>query len=84
MSIFEYNEEVEMRKIREAEYELGKEEGKTEDILIWLSELGEVPKALRDQIIQVRDQNVLRKWLKLAARAKSIEDFTESIMKDFS
>ncbi|MDO4332571.1 MAG: hypothetical protein Q4C58_07755 [Eubacteriales bacterium] len=95
MSIFEYNEEEEMRKIREAEYELGLEagrsegrsegiaEGKAEAVLVLLGDLGEIPKELHDRIIQVRDQKVLSEWLKLAAKAESIEAFSKDILKDF-
>lgn len=79
MSIFEYNEEEEIRKIRETEYELGLEKGKAEDILLLLEELGEVSQELYNRIVQVRDQNVLGKWLKLAAKAESIENFTKNI-----
>lgn len=99
MSIFEYNEEEEIRKIREAEYELGleagrsegrsegraegKTEGKAESILALLGELGVVSESLRDLIAQMKDQEVLLKWLKLAAKAESIEDFAEDIVVDF-
>lgn len=83
MSIFEYNEEEEIRKNRETEYELGlekgKAEGKAEDILLLLEELGEVSQELYNRIVQLRDQNVLGKWLKLAAKAESIENFTKNI-----
>ncbi|HJC22105.1 MAG TPA: hypothetical protein H9761_00180 [Candidatus Eisenbergiella merdavium] len=38
MSIFEYNEEEEMRKLREGERQLGKEEGKEEGIEIGMAQ----------------------------------------------
>ncbi|MDO4333164.1 MAG: hypothetical protein Q4C58_10850 [Eubacteriales bacterium] len=83
MSIFEYNEEEEMRKIRKAEYEMGfdegKSEGKAEAILIWLSELGEISTELHDRIVQEKDQNLLCKWLKLVTKAGTIEEFTKAI-----
>ncbi|MDO4332489.1 MAG: hypothetical protein Q4C58_07335 [Eubacteriales bacterium] len=81
MSIFEYNEEEEMRKIRKAEYECGLEEGRAKDILLLLEDLGNISKELHDRIMQTRDQELLGKWLKLAARAKSIEDFAEAVGK---
>ena len=61
-------------KLREAEAQ-GKAEGKAESILELLEAYGEVPKDLRDEISVERDLEVLSQMLKLAAKAKSIEDF---------
>lgn len=83
MSIFEYNEEETMRRIREDEFEHGREdgkaEGKAEDILELLADLGEIPKELREQIVGEHNLDTLKKWLKLAARAESLEEFKEAI-----
>lgn len=57
----------------------GRVEGKVEDILCLLEEIGELPEDLRKRITDQRDYTVLTKWLKLAARSGSIEEFCEKI-----
>lgn len=86
MSIFEYNEELEMKKMRAAEFGYGKEEGlkkgreegNRESILFLLSELGEIPENIRMKISREKDMEILHEWLKAAAAAKSIEGFAEA------
>ncbi len=53
----------------------GKAEGKAEDILELLSELGELTDILKERIQQETDLKVLGKWLKMAASAESISEF---------
>lgn len=53
----------------------GKVEGRMEDILGFLQELGEVPEDLQAQIKSQTDPEILRQWLKTAARSGSIEEF---------
>ena len=55
----------------------GKAEGKAEDIVELLEEVGELPDALKNLIMGQNDIEVLRRWVKAAARAGSIEDFEE-------
>lgn len=55
--------------------EEGREEGRRLSILECLEEFGEIPKELQDEINTQTDIEVLRKWLKLAARAESLEEF---------
>ncbi|MBO5093540.1 MAG: hypothetical protein J6C33_04170, partial [Lachnospiraceae bacterium] len=85
MSIFEYNEEEELKKLRAGERELGKEEGKIEGkaeaVCELLEELGSVPDDLRGRIERERDSGLLRRWLKEAARASSVEEFSKSVRK---
>lgn len=57
----------------------GKMEGKTEDILDFLADLGPVPDTLKDRILSEKDLNILKKWLKAAARADSVDDFIKSM-----
>ena len=59
--------------------EEGKVEGKAEDILDFLGDLGEVPDTLRDEIMLQRDITILQRWLKLAAKAESIIQFQEKM-----
>lgn len=53
----------------------GKVESRTEDILGFLQELGGVPEDLQAQIKSQTDPEILRQWLKTAARSGSIEEF---------
>ena len=55
--------------------EKGKVDGKIESIFDFLSELGEIPEELKKRISDERDYSVLTKWLKMAARAESFDDF---------
>lgn len=63
--------------------EEGKEEGqrksKTDDILSFLSDLGPVPKDLEKKVSMQKDIATLSLWLKMAARASSVEDFAQKI-----
>ncbi len=79
MSIFEYNEEDVRQVIREESYEEGREtgriEGKIEDILDLLKEKGTVPEELEKRITSETEEDILRKWLKLAGSVKNVEGF---------
>ena len=55
--------------------EEGKAEGKAEDILELLEELGPVPSEVKEKICGITDLEDLRKLLKLAAKANSLEEF---------
>lgn len=57
----------------------GKIEGKTESILDFLQDLGSVPEELQEKILNEKDLSILQIWLKLAAKAVSIEDFCSKI-----
>ena len=57
----------------------GKAEGKAEAVIDLLSDLGEVPEALRDKIINEKKPEVLQYYLRSASAAMSIEEFQELI-----
>ncbi|MDE6364944.1 MAG: hypothetical protein K2L86_11920 [Lachnospiraceae bacterium] len=57
----------------------GRIEGKAEDIIELLEETGEPSEALRKHIMEQTDVKVLSRWLKIAARSESIEEFEESV-----
>ena len=59
----------------ESQEELNRIEHKADAVCELLEDLGEIPQKLQDEIYAERDLNVLSKMLKLAAKAKSIEDF---------
>ena len=93
MSIFEYNEEEEMRKLREAEWEIwqrrgkaegktegkaeGRVEGKAESVLEVLELYEQVPEYVKKRISEEKDIEILSAWLKEAVRAGSMETFLE-------
>ena len=47
-----------------------------------LSDLGQIPEDLKEKVLGQEDVNILRKWLKLAARAKSFEEFNQEVKKN--
>ncbi len=64
-------------ELEERTLQKGRREGKAEDILDLLCELGEVSPAVREKILAQKEDAVLRTWLKLAARAESTADFVQ-------
>lgn len=54
-------------------------EEKVEDIMDLLADFGSISEELEKQLREERDLEVLRKWHKLAAHAKSIEEFERQI-----
>lgn len=54
-----------------------KAEGKAEDVLELLSDAGAVPETVQKRILEETDLDILKKWVKLAARAESIDEFRE-------
>ena len=63
--------ELLMRDERKA----GRIEGLRESILEFLSEMGAIPCVLQETILQANDLEQLRRWVKLAAKVDSIEQF---------
>lgn len=87
----EFDEEVFVKGIREEGYEEGLMEGEVKGlmegeakglikgILNFLEDYGEVSENLRSFIINQSDLAVLGKWLKLAARVETMEEFEKKI-----
>ena len=81
VSIFEYNEEEELKKIRAAEFSVGRETGyeegeaagKAESVLELLEDLGKIPDELRERILSESNLPVLKQWLKAAAKSESLQ-----------
>jgi len=71
MSIFEYDQEAHMKLVRQE----GIVAGIAESILELLAGIGDVPTELQDRISSQTDSQQLKKWLKLAAKAESLEEF---------
>ena len=84
---YEYDEEEHIASEKEISYAEGKAEGRTEgeaagkirgkaeDILELLEDLGEIPQELRETVLEQQDQEILKAWLKLAARVETIGEF---------
>ncbi len=66
-------------RIMKKEKAEGKAEGKAEDIIELLEDIGEPSGTLKKHIMNQTDMEVLKRWLKAAARAESIEDFKKTI-----
>jgi hypothetical protein len=83
MSIFEYDEEAVFEIVRKDEYEKGHQEGiiegKVESILELLEDIGTIPDKVRERIHNEKDIKVLNSWLKLAAKADSIDEFVSKM-----
>ena len=58
---------------------LGEALGKAESIVVLLKDLGDVSEKLQRNIMEQNDTEILNRWLKYAARAKTIRDFEQKI-----
>lgn len=81
MKSFEIEERIRKEGIAEGRAE-GITEGKIDDIFAFLSDLGDIPSSLREQVTAQKDEAVLRAWVKLAAKAESIQDFVQRAFTD--
>lgn len=83
MILSEYDEELHIRGEKQISYEEGIATGKLEEnienILSLLNDLGSVPEDLEQRIRSETDYTRLRGWLKLAARAQTVQTFIEQI-----
>ena len=93
MSIFEYNEEEEMRKLREGEQEIGEKrgeikglaqgriQGQTEGLakscLFVLENHGTVPEWLKKRIMEETAPDIMEVWMQASVTATSVKDFLE-------
>lgn len=57
----------------------GIRQGKASDIIELLSELETVPETLCDEIYAQEDLMILKRWLKIAAKAESVSDFVDKM-----
>lgn len=67
------------RMLKEEGKAEGKVEGKALDVLELLEEYGKIPGNLQELIMSQKDSAILSKWLKLAAKVESIEEFTRKM-----
>lgn len=57
----------------------GKAEGKAEIVLELLQEIGAVSEELQNQVMNEKDLNILTKWVKLATKSATIEEFVSNM-----
>lgn len=83
MSIFEYDEEKHMRLEREEHYSAGLHDGIsigcTDTLLLLLEDFHPLPLDLVTKIKETTDNDMLHKWVKLAKKAASLEEFVENM-----
>lgn len=65
----------------EEERSIGMVKGMAESVLELLGEFGEIPHKIRENILCQQDVNILRQWLKKAAKVSSMEEFQEYLQK---
>ena len=76
-----------LKEERAAGFEKGRAEGVAEGriseskdtLLLFLQNLGTVPKVLSDQIEEQGDLDVLKEWIRMAFQSKSVEEFAKKI-----
>ena len=61
------------------EYREGKAESKAEDIIDFLNEIAPVPEVLQETIMNEKNLDTLKRWLKLAVKSTSIEEFSKNM-----
>lgn len=79
MSIFEYDQEKHMQQEREDAWKGGLLQGKSSAVINLLKELGPLPEALEQKIKDETDPDILDKWIRLAAKAGSLDDFKKNM-----
>lgn len=67
------------RIIRDEGKQIGIINGKIESVLELLEDKGEVPGKVKAEIFAETDPEVLKKWLRLAAKSETIEEFCKEI-----
>ena len=67
------------RIIRDEGKQIGIINGKIEAVLELLEDKGEVPEKVKTEIFAETDLEVLKKWLRLAAKSETIEEFCKEI-----
>ena len=83
MCIFEYDQEKHMRQEREAAWEEGRHaginQGKASAVINLLKELSPLPESLEQKIKDETNPDILDKWIRLAAKAGSLDDFEKDM-----
>ena len=75
MILTEYDEQAYIDAERELAKKEGRKEGRAESIIEFLCDYGTPSEELCNKIYAEENQEVLKRWLKLAARVESLEQF---------
>lgn len=78
MKSWEYERMIRTRGMEEGRKE-GIAKGRAEDILVLLGEIGSVSETLKEKIMSETDLELLGNWLRLSAKATSIQEFEEKL-----
>lgn len=68
-----------LREERQEALEVGRVEGISDGIMALLNELGNISDELKAKITRETDLDILTVWLKLAAKAESVEYFQKNM-----
>lgn len=79
MSIFEYDQEKHMQQEREDAWKGGLLQGKASAVINLLKELNPLPESLEQKIKDETNPDILDKWIRLAAKAGSLDDFEKDM-----
>ena len=79
MVLTEFDEEKFLKMMREEERAAGRAEGRLENFLSILGDLGEIPPEIIKHVREL-DMDDLKQWTKLASRAESMQEFLEQIL----
>lgn len=82
--IFEMREKARRDRWAEDEFvrDEGRAEGRAEDILELLGDVGDVSDELRERIMNQRDLDILSRWHRLAARSRTVEEFESAVSEE--
>ena len=69
------------RIIRDEGKQIGIITGKIEDVLELLEDKGEIPEEIKSKIVEETNFEVLKKWLHLAAKSETVEEFCKEMKK---
>ena len=69
------------RIIRDEGKQIGIITGKIEDVLELLEDKGEIPEEIKTKIVEETNFEVLKKWLRLAVKSETIEEFCKEMKK---
>jgi len=73
--VAEVKESEEWEELSMNIYQSGIEKGKAQSVIELLEDKGTISEQLRQKIMSEKDEKILSKWLKLAAKSENVEDF---------
>lgn len=77
--VLQYYKKLGIEEGKEEGIEQGKKEVLIDQTLDFLNDLGSVPEDLKERISGEKNLDVLKRWVKLSARASSVNEFREKM-----